>query len=105
MGVFGNIAPAGTLRHKEDVVLQIGIRVVFKALALCHQLRTALLKGRRDIAQEDQADNDLPVLGSGDRAPQNACRVPELFFKSEICLCFFCHSIFPRYIQIMTDDI
>ena len=94
VGVLRNILPAGGLRHKEDVVLHVGVGIVLKAVTFCDQLFIALFKGGGDVAQENQTDNDLPILRSRNRPPQNARRVPKLFLKSKVRLCIFRHVRF-----------
>ena len=87
----GDGAPPRFFRDEEYIFLGVGIPVVFKSFAFPDEFVVALFKGARNVAQEYEPDDDIPILCGGDVAPQHARHVPQLLFKSDICIALLCH--------------
>ena len=91
MSCYRDGFPAGLLRHEEDIVHQIGVRIVFEPVAIRYKLLVLSVERSGNIAQKDKADDDLPVFRRRDMSPQDACCIPYLFLKANIGVSLFCH--------------
>ena len=85
-GVFGlalQVAPAGVGRHEEDVFGAVFVAVFGVGAHVCFadQLGVQALEGVGDVAQEDQAEDDVFVFGGVDVFAQFVGRFPELGFE------------------------
>ena len=87
--------PACLLWHEEDVVHQVGVRVVLETVAVHHKFPVLCIKRRGNVAQKNKSDDDFPVFCRRDMPPQDARRVPYLFFKANIGVRPFCHQSLP----------
>lgn len=101
VGVCRDVFPAGLRRHKEHVLFHVGVTVVFESVTLFYQSLVAAIERTRNVAQKDKPDNHLAVFRGGDMPPQDASRVPNLLFESDIRLSRlfgrFCHKKFLIY--------
>jgi hypothetical protein len=84
MGLAG-LRPTRFGRNPEDVLSAVFVRVlgVRTARLLRHELRVLLLEGVRDVLEEDQAENDVLVLGGVHAAAQRVGHLPELGFVTD----------------------
>ena len=72
--------PAGVGRHPEDALGAVLVRV-FRVRALVHlgfELGVGFLEGVGDVLEEDQAEDDVLVLGGVHAAPQGVGHPPQL---------------------------
>ena len=79
VGVRLQLRPAGFARHQK--MLWRGTRRVFGISALVDlrlELRVGLLEGVGDVLEEDQAQDDVLVLGGVHAAPQRVGHPPQL---------------------------
>ena len=73
------VLPAGLGRHPEDVLSDVLVSVLGGLLTqLVKHLRVALLECVGDVLQEDQAKDDVLVLGCVHAAAQGVSHAPEL---------------------------
>ena len=77
--------PARLRRHPEDVgrPILIGVFGVGPLVAFRLQRRVALLEGVGDVLEEDEAQDDVLVLGGVHVVAQRVGRGPELRFKAQ----------------------
>ena len=74
--------PAGLRRHPEDALASVFVHV-FRVIPLCRlrlQPSVQLLKGVGDVLEEDEAEDDVLVLGGVHAAPKGVGQPPELGF-------------------------
>ncbi len=82
------VRPAGLLRHPEDVDGAVFVRVfgVGSLLALsASSLACCLLEGVGDVLEEDQAEDDMLVLGGVHVVAQLVGGRPERGLEAKIC--------------------
>jgi hypothetical protein len=79
-------APAGLLRHPEDVdgPVLVGVLRVGAALPVGQEPGVLLLERVGDVLEEDEAEDDVLVLGGVHVRPEGARRVPELLLEPEV---------------------
>jgi hypothetical protein len=79
------VRPARLRRHPEDVLGAVLVRVlrVGAAALLRDELRVCLLEGVGDVLQEDQAEDDVLVLGGVHAAAEGIGHLPELGFVAD----------------------
>ena len=87
----GNSLPSCFFRNKEDIVHHVCITIVLKAITFSYQFFISSLKSCRNIAKENQTDNNLPILCCRNVSPKDTRCIPDLFLKPDVCLCFFSH--------------
>ncbi len=114
-GLFGlcpKVCPARLGRHPEDIhgTVFVGVFGVSPLSTLSLERRMMLLKGVRNIFEEDQAEDNVFVLGSIHAAAKRVGHFPELSFVADsgtahlgfLCIAFLpCHE-FPSCIQYRT---
>ena len=84
--------PAGFRRHEKDVLLRVGVRILLEPLALRHKLVAPRVEPVGEVFQEDEAEDDVFVLGGVQIAAQDAGGVPYLFLESDRG-CVFRHGV------------
>lgn len=92
VGGVRDALPAGFLRHEKDVLLRVGVRILFESLALRHELVPPRVEPVGEVFQEDEAEDDVFVLGGVQIAAENAGGVPYLFLKTDRG-CVFRHGV------------
>ena len=90
VGGIGDAAPAGFRRDEKHVLLRVGVRILLESLALLHELVAPRFEPVGEVFQEDEAEDDVFVLGGVQIAAENAGGIPYLFLKSDI-RCGFRH--------------
>ena len=67
---------------------------VYSLYTLCFdQLYISAFKSRRYISEENQTYYYLSVLSRRYMSPKDTSRIPNLFFKSNVCLSFISHFV------------
>ena len=64
-----NHIPTCIFRHKENILRQVLVAILFKAFAFIHKLLMLLIELVGDVLQEDQAENHILVFRSINVAP------------------------------------
>ena len=84
-GLRLQVRPARLGRHPEDVLgaVLVGVLGVGALRLLGHELRVLLLEGVGDVLEEDQAEDDVLVLGGVHAAAQRVGHLPELGFVAD----------------------
>jgi hypothetical protein len=81
------VDPTGFLRHQEDVLGAVFVRILGVRAGVGplsgEQLGAVFLKAVRDVLEEDEAEQNVLVLGRADVAAQLVRRGPELDFKAD----------------------
>ena len=83
-GVFSlglQVAPAGRGGHEEDVFGAVFVAVFGVAPLVGREFGVQGLEGAGDVAQEDEAEDDVFVFGGVDVFAEFVGRFPELFFE------------------------
>src|SRR5205823_3826568 len=75
--------PAGVLGNPEDVVGGVLVAVLRVGPRLGEQLRPVFLEGVGDVLEEDEAEDDVLVLGGVHRAAELVGGEPELLLEAE----------------------
>src|SRR5690606_5823903 len=79
--------PSSFGRHPENVLGPVLVRVLrVSALSLLSLVAGMMfLKGVGDVLQEDEAENNVLVLGRVHRSAQGVTHLPELRFIADVC--------------------
>jgi hypothetical protein len=79
LGVRLDLLPPGVLRHPEDVpgAILVGVLGVGALVDLPLQLAVALLERVGDVLEENEAEDDVLVLGGIQVVPQLVCGLPK----------------------------
>ena len=79
VGVRLQLGPAGFARHPEDALgaVLVGVFGISALVDLRLELRVGLLEGVGDVFEEDQAQDDVLVLGGVHAAPQRVGHPPQ----------------------------
>ena len=84
------MCPAGSRRHPENVLGHVFVAVLSGLFApLGFQARMGFLEGVGDVFEEDQAENDVFVLGRVHAATQRVGHGPQLGLVAGCCTGFF----------------
>ena len=85
-GVGLEVRPARLLRHPEDAggAVFVGVLGIGAVGALRLQLGVLFLEGVGDVLEEDQAEDDVLVLGRVHVVAQGVGRLPELGLEAEV---------------------
>ena len=80
LGLRLQVRPARLGRHPEDVLraVLVGVLGVGALRLLGFELRVLLLEGVGDVLEEDQAEDDVLVLGGVHAAAERVGHLPEL---------------------------
>ena len=87
----GNGTPTSLFRYEEDILLGIRISIIFKPVAFSNKFLISLVKGCGNISKKDKSDDYLSIFRCRNMPPQDASRIPQLFFKADVGIGFISH--------------